>query len=155
MNKIKIEEFPFSKVDHVGAVVRDLDKAVEYYHSLGIKPFEPSKLTVVERELRGKPIDVDKIKAKISFARIGSIRLELIQPIKGKSPWKEFLESKGEGVHHLGFLVDDIDKETAKLVEKGFVVVYRARFLKGGGAVYFDTGKIGGVLLELVQWPPG
>ena len=44
--------------------------------------------------------------------------------------------------------------EEAKLAEKGLTSLYSCKFEDGGGAAYFDTGKVGGVLFELIQWPP-
>jgi catechol 2,3-dioxygenase-like lactoylglutathione lyase family enzyme len=155
MENVEAEKSPFSKVNQIGVVVRDMDRAVEYYQSLGIGPFEPLQNVIfVYKEVLGKAIDPDSIKLKIRIAKVGPVDLELIQPIEGESLWKEFLETRGEGINHLGFLVEDIDKEEAKLVAKGFTVLYRSRFKNGGGATYFDTGKIGGVLLELMKWPP-
>jgi len=145
----------FTKVDQVGIVVRDMDKAIEYYQSLGIGPFEPFKnLDIVERKVRGKPVPLDSIKAKIMLAKMGPVELELIEPVEGESLWKEFLETKGEGIQHLCFFVDDIDREEVKLIEKGFTVLYRSRFKNGDGGAYFDTGKVGGVLIELSQRAP-
>jgi len=152
MEKIGKEKSPFSTFDHMGVVVRDMDKAIEYYQSLGIGPFEPVTTAVAEKKLRGKP--ADDVKFELRVARIGQIRLELIQPVEGESLHKEFLENKGEGINHLCFSVDDIDKEAAKLVKKGFKVIASRKFVNGGGNVYFDTGKVGGVLLELLQQPP-
>ena len=63
------------------------------------------------------------------------------------------MKSKGEGINHLGFFVDDLAKETAKLEVKGFRVLYSAKFVTGGGFAYFDTDKVGGIISELVQWP--
>lgn len=149
------ENLPFSKVDQVGVIVRDLDKAVDYYQSLGIGPFMPLRpLIYKERKVLGKSVDLNSIKLKIKIAKLGSVELELIQPVEGESLWKEFLETKGEGINHLGFFVKDIDREEAKLVAQGVTVLYRSRFQNGGGAAYFDTKKIGGVLVELIQWPP-
>ena len=152
MENIMKEPSPFSKFDHVGVVVRDMDRAVEYYQSLGIGPFEPLNVAIAEKRLRGKP--ADHAKAKGRLARIGQIKLELIQPVEGESLSKEFLENKGEGVSHICFSVDDIEEEAAKLVKKGFKIISSVKFLNGGGNVYFDTGRVGGVLLELIQWPP-
>lgn len=146
------EKSPFSKVDQIGVIVKDLDKTVEYYESLGIGPFKSLKLTYTERKLRGKPADDIKINMKV--AQMGPIQLELVQPVAGESLPKEFLESRGEGVNHLGFFVDDIDKEVAKLEKKGHKVVFRTRFQGGGGTAHFDTDRIGGITLELIQWPP-
>ena len=150
------EDSLFSKIDHVGLVVRDIDKAIEYYQSLGIGPFEPPpNVASRERKVRGKPIPVDSIKVKEKSARIGPLLFQLIQPVEGESIWKEFLETRGEGVQHLGFIVDDIEKEEARLVAKGVEPVQTSRFIAGGGYTYFDTGRVGGVLTELIQWPPG
>ncbi len=138
----------------MGVIVRDMDKAIEHYSSLGIGPFESlKKLLPIEKKGLGKPIDPDNFRLKVRVTQMGPVQLELIQPVAGESLWKEFLETKGEGINHLGFFVDDLDKEVAKLVEKGFKVIHGEKFLGGGGYAYLDTGKVGGVLLELIQWP--
>ena len=154
MEKMETEKLPFSKVIQVGVIVRDMDKAVEYYQSLGIGPFEPSKTAHLhaDRKVYGKP--ADDIKLKVRLAQMGQLQFELIQPVEGESVQKEFLETKGEGISHIGFSVDDVDKERAKLEEKGFTVIYSSRFQNGGGTAHFDTDKVGGVIFELLQWPP-
>ncbi len=149
-----LEGLPFSKVDQLGLVVRDIDKAIAHYQSLGIGPFEPVKLNIIEREMYGKP-PPDDMRLKASLATMDSIQYELIQPVSGKSLFGDFLETKGEGINHLGSFVVDMDRETAKLEEKGFKVVWRIRFKDGGGSVYFDTDRVGGIMLELIQWPSG
>jgi len=128
-----MEKSPFSRVDQIGIVVRDLDKAVKYYESLGIGPFEPlGDLVYTKREVLGKPIKFDSIELDIRVARVGPVELELIEPIKGEFLWKEYLDTKGEGIMQLGFYVDDIDREESRLVEKGLKVIYRSRFNNGG-----------------------
>ena len=150
------EKSPFSEFHHIGVIVRDMVEAIEYYQSLGMGPFEAvsQKVTWVERTIRGKPIPLDSLETKEYLGQMGSVQLQLLQPILGDYYWKKFLETKGEGVQHLGFIVDDIDKETAQLEEKGFEVLYRSRYEGGGGCTYFDTSKIGGTLMEIIQWPP-
>lgn len=150
-----METSPFANLDHIGIVVRDLDEATKYYESMGIGPFKSSKAIVYkERKVMGKLIPIDSPRVISRIAYTGQIYLQLAQPVGGKSIWQEFLEKRGEGIQHLGFLTDDIDKAEAKLAEKGIKAVYSSRFQTGGGASYFDTGKVGGVLFELVQWPP-
>ena len=149
------EKSPFAEVTQVGVIVRDLDEAVKYYESLGIGPFEPLKGVVsAKRWVDGKPIDPASFKLRVSIARVGAIDFELIEPGEGKSLWREFLETSGEGINHLGFFVDDIEKEQAELEAKGIKAVYASRFDGGGGAAYFATDEVGGVLFELIQWPP-
>ncbi|MFH1486376.1 MAG: VOC family protein, partial [Chloroflexota bacterium] len=96
----------FSKLDHVGLIVRDLDKAVEHLQSMGIGPFKPfQKVVRYDTELYGKPVDPDDIKLGIRMADTGGgLRIELIQPLGG-GPWREFVETKGGGMHHLAFAV--------------------------------------------------
>ncbi len=131
MKKIEVEKLPFSQIDQVGLVVRDIGKAIEHYSSLGIGPFESLNITLVDRKIYGKPADNTKHIVKV--AQMGRVQLELIQHVAGESIHKEFLESKGEGVDHLCSFVDDFDGEVAKLVEKGFKVISSGRFVGGGG----------------------
>ena len=51
-----MERSPFSKIDHIGVIVRDMDKAIEYYQRLGIGPFESlyHKIAIIETKERGK-----------------------------------------------------------------------------------------------------
>ena len=155
MEKSGVEKSPFSKVCQVGVIVKDVDKAVEYYQALGIGLFESSKTAhlVTDRKVYGKPADDVKNKARLA-QMMGQLYLELVQPVSGESIQKEFLEIKGEGINHLGFFVDDLKKETAKMVEKGFKVISSTRYAGGGGIAYFDTDKVGGVIFELIQPPP-
>jgi methylmalonyl-CoA/ethylmalonyl-CoA epimerase len=138
---------PFSKLIQVGVVVKDLDKAVERLSSLGIGPFTPMLLPPdAEQWLRGKPLVA---KVKISGARLGEVELELIQPVEGESPHQEFLDSKGEGIQHIAFAVDDLDQEVAKLTKLGVSVLLSAN-LPDVRVAYLDLG-VGGLVTELIQ----
>ncbi|MFC1956651.1 VOC family protein [Chloroflexota bacterium] len=152
MVKIGEEKLPFTRIDHIGVTVKDIDKAVAHYQSLGMGPFEPLYTTLYDRQLHGK--SVDDVRVVIRVAKIGQVEFELVQPVSGESVHREFLEKHGEGISHLGFFVDDLDKEVAKLVAKGFKVVTRGKFVGGGGLAYLDTDKAGGVFFELIQFPP-
>ena len=134
---------------HLGVVVKDMDQAVKRLESLGIGPFEPydsgSTPPLIGKPLfRGKPMDSEQ---KIFKAKIGEVVLELFQPVKGESPWKEFLDSKGEGIHHIGFDVDDLDEEAARLTGQGAAVLSRINW-QGGGGMYLEIGA-GGLIFEL------
>jgi len=148
MEKSTAAESPFSKLIQVGVVVRDMDKAIERLSSLGIGPFEPKVLPPERKEwFRGTPMYAE---FNIQAARIGDVELELIQPVSGKSPHKEFLETKGEGIQHVMFAVDDFNKEVTRLTEEGVDELLRAKFPGGGGVAYLDLGAANFVI-ELVQ----
>ena len=129
MEKGEAKKSPFSNIMQVGIVVKDINKAMEHFSSLGIGPFKVSPRGAVpayiDLKTRGKPADY---KMEIRFAQVGNVEIELIQPLEGESIHKDFLEEKGEGLHHLGFSVDDLDGEEAKLVEQGFKVLASGRF---------------------------
>ena len=144
----------FSQIDQIGIVVEDIEKAMQYYSSFfGIGPFRALNVTSVDRRVYGK--SVADIKNLVRVARLGNLQYELIQPVSGESIQKEFLEKRGEGINHVGFFVKDLEREVARLTEKGFKAISTGRFTDGGGFAYFDTNQVGGVFFELVQWPPG
>ena len=142
------------KFHHVSVIVRDMNKAIEYYQSLGIGPFPPfigpsGTTPLTGKKVWGKPVDYN-IDLRHAEGGVGQIQFEVIQPLEGETPVKEFLEKKGEGMHHLGFFVDDLDKETAKMAEKGFMVSQSGETPDVKWA-YFDTDAVGGVVIELMQ----
>ena len=131
------------ELHHIAVVVKDIDKAIEYYQSLGIAE--------VGREVvfpESKP----KIRAK--FVQIGSIPIEFIQPIEGESSrYGKFLDRKGEGVQHIAFTVDRFDEEIAKLVDKGVSIIVKGKAPAafGRSSVHFDTGQVGEFAIQLLQ----
>jgi 4-hydroxyphenylpyruvate dioxygenase-like putative hemolysin len=141
---------PFARVCQIGVIVRDLDEAVAFYEGLDIGPFESTKgaAPIFDRQMYGKP--APDVKNRISTTQMGAVQLELVQPISGKSLQMEFLEKHGEGVNHLAFVVDDLNAEVAKLVQKGFRVISSGRTARSAFA-YLNTDKVGGVVFELIQ----
>ena len=140
------------KFHHMAIVVRDIDKGVKHFQSLGIATFQPEFMidssTFTDYKVYGKtPNTIDKTRGR--FVQIGSLQFELLQPVEGEPIYKEFLKSKGEGVHHFAFTVDDLDEETAKLAKQGIPAITEVKFQGGGGFAYFDTRKVGNVIIEL------
>ena len=149
MQLSETEKTTFSKIDHLGIMVRDVNKAVEFYESLGMGPFEFREMTsLAEVEIYGKPV---KFNAKVAVAKLGSLNIEVVQPMENAVLQWEFLESKGEGINHIGFLVDDLDKEKARLCDKGLEIILSSRRTTGIGAAYFDTSEVGGVLIGIIK----
>ena len=153
MKKKRIGEL-LSKLHHMAVIVKNMDEAIEYYQALGIGPFEPVKIVHTDRMLYGKPAPPD-IKNIARGAPMGPIWLELIQPVSGKYIHKEFLESRGEGINHISFLVDDIEEAISIMAEAGFKAIVYQKNVGGGGMAFFDTDKVGGVIIELQELPPG
>ncbi len=153
MEKSLQPPFPFSRVAQIGIIVRDLDEATAYYEALGFGPFRKAEgaAPITDREVYGRP--APDVRNRIATAMLGEVEIELVQPVSGASAQREFLERRGEGVNHLGFVVDDLEEAVAKLVETGFRVVSRGRVAGGGGFAYMDTDRVGGVIFELIKLP--
>ena len=138
-------------VSQIGIVVKDVEKTAEYYASkLGIGPFTFQDITLPQATLRDNPAT---IKIRIALAQMGPIQIELIQPMEGDEFYAEFLYSMGEGVHHLGSYVDDIntlDSLLAELGDRGIIPICRYTGSKFAFA-HLDTQATGGVILELVH----
>jgi catechol 2,3-dioxygenase-like lactoylglutathione lyase family enzyme len=140
----------FSRPVHIGMVVRDMGKTITRLAELGIGPFQPRILPPDAREkYRRKPFHPSR-RVTIQTTRLGNLELELIQPISGKSPHQEFLEQKGEGIQHLGFIVDNLAEEVERLTARGSVVLLTSEFKGGGGVAYLDL-DVAGLIVELVQ----
>jgi len=140
----------FAKLHHVGVVVEDIDKAIFYYESLGIGPFgapggKKTFAITFKGELHGKPATWT---TTISNAKMGDVELELLEPTKGKQALKESLDATGEGLHHIGFITEDLDAEIANFKNNGVGIWTMAREDNGGGFLYSDPTPLGKVAIE-------
>ena len=144
---------PFAKLRHIAIAVKDMEQAVQFYSSVGIGPFitPPQRLHhtggYVSRTFKGKPMAV--VDLIVREAKLGPLVLQLVQVVSGDCIYTEFLEKKGEGVQHLGFVVDDIDKEEDQALKLELKITQRGRRGDGSGNTYFDTEALGGITLEI------
>ncbi len=154
MEKNTTRKLPFSELHHISIVVKDIDEAAKFYNSMGIGPFVdyPPMKEYVKLNV---PDEDGFYNLRIKVARMGPVDLQLIQPGEGKSLYKDFLEKKGEGVFHMGFVVDEIDQSEADVKELGLKVISSGRREDGSGFAYLDTAQRGGVTLLIRQSPPG
>jgi len=95
---------------------------------------------------RGEPFNG---RYKIYKIYLGNKILELIEPGKEGSPWKEHLDQKGEGFHHIAFNVDDLEGITSKLLQQGATSLFHARLEDGTGGDYLDLGS--GLVVEIFK----
>jgi len=143
---------PFSHVRHVGIIVKDMQSALKKYEALGMGPFYPVSQAIKERRVRGRV--APEIKLKVMIAQLGEVQFELIQPIEGDSPQKEFLDKNGERIHHLGFFTNDLEGDRKRLRQMGYEIIYSADYVKGGGCDYYaNREEDNGIVWELIQWP--
>ena len=138
----------------VGIAVRDLDKTAEYYRSLGIATLQPEVMldsgSCEDFKAYGKTPDT-VARARTRVAQVGPLLYEFVQPLEGETVYKECLDNRGEGINNIAFTVDDLEKETARLVEKGVAVILSGKPQTGGAFAYFDTREVGNTMVKLVQ----
>ena len=128
---------------HLGFVVHDLDRAINYYQSLGIGTVGPERIVTSGGDT----------KSKMRFFHIGSLEIAFLQPLEGESKHLDFLRNRGEGIQHIAFIVDDFEKESAALIENGSPVVLSGKEITGEDWALFDTRKVGNVIIELCGPP--
>ncbi|MDO8567384.1 MAG: VOC family protein [Dehalococcoidales bacterium] len=144
---VKNVAFPFSNLDHIGIVVRDIDKAAASLAVLGVGPFKTSgRAPITEKYVRGKPVPY---KVETRFAKMGPIVIELTQHFGGECIQKEFLDTKGEGLHHIGFQVNDVWGEADKLAKQGIAIEQSGKRPTGGGFLFFKNDA--GLYIEFFQ----
>jgi catechol 2,3-dioxygenase-like lactoylglutathione lyase family enzyme len=142
---------------HVGIPVRDLDKSVEDYKTLGMATFQSEFLidsSKVEEYLVYGKIPDPVVKTRGRMGKMGPLGVELLQPVAGNTVHKELLDSTGEGIGHIAYTVDDLEQETALMVERGFPIILSIRHAgqTKPGAVYLDTrSKFSNLIVELIQ----
>ncbi len=132
--------------NHIGIVVKDIDKTIELLTSMwGLGPW-----VIVEDSPRKEDIMIgEPYRLKVAFAKLGPLVLELFQPLEGRSIWSEFIEVKGEGIHHIGFEVSDWDEMILKLQEQGCRMVAGAVY-EGKRWGYFET-EPGRIIVDFAE----
>jgi methylmalonyl-CoA/ethylmalonyl-CoA epimerase len=138
---------PFKTLHHVCIVVRDIDAAVEYYSSLGVGPWHDYPPLTQYTDLQVP--DAEGFRAlRYKFADIANVQIQLCEPTVGNTPQKQFLDTHGEGVFHLGFTVPDCDAGESAAQRMGVSIQMRGRRPDGSGFTYFNTPQAG-VTLEI------
>ena len=144
MRYIKKGQSMLKRINHVAIAVNNIEEAAGFYQDiLGLK------LSGVEL--------VTEQKTKVAFFRIGESSIELVQPADKDSPLARFLETRGQGIHHICLEVDDIESEVKSLLDKGAKLIdQKPRPGAHDTKVSFIHPKSSnGVLIELCELPKG
>ncbi|MCH2169742.1 VOC family protein [Myxococcota bacterium] len=152
--------------NHIGLVVQNIEETVDFYSSVfGLGPFSIDTYRLEGVQYRGKPVDAVM---KAAFAFSGGVMIELVEVIEGETPHTEFFKAKGNGVQHIAFPVDDMEKALAQLAERGIVPIFEYKFIAQDAPVtdpdpskrrdmqvweaYLDTeDRPGGTVIQLME----
>jgi methylmalonyl-CoA/ethylmalonyl-CoA epimerase len=143
----------FDHLHHICIVVHDIDRTQAYYESIGIGPWRayPPLADYVEREV---PNDDGFLSLQYRVCDLPRVQLQLCQPSDHPTPQRTFLDTKGEGVFHLGFEVPDADAARDLALAGGLAPLMQGRRGSGTGFNYYDTQSDAGVVLLTRSTPP-
>jgi catechol 2,3-dioxygenase-like lactoylglutathione lyase family enzyme len=146
-----------SSLHQVAFVVRDLEAAQSFFNkAMGVPRFyvfDNFSDQVTDKRLRRRPVEQ---KVRISIAYSGDTQIELIQHVSGETCYKEFLDRRGEGLHHLGFFLygrDKYDHTLEALGRAGYEQLMSGK-LGESEYTYFDTEAAIGSIMEIVYLSP-
>ena len=127
-------------LDHVGIAVRNLDHALDIYR-------ERYRVEPLYRET------VESQGVEEAMIPVGGSFVQLLQPLSGDTPVGRFLESRGEGLHHIAFVVSSIDDALVHLKEEGARLVDETARPGGRGTLiaFVHPADLAGTLIELVE----
>lgn len=129
----------------MGIAVRDLETSVEFYTTT-------FGLTVAGRETN-EAQGVREAMLYVADAPGGASYVQLLEPLTPDTPVGKFLATRGEGVHHIGYGVDDVASALEQLREDGIRLVDKQprHGSLGASIAFLHPKSVGGVLTELVQ----
>ncbi len=130
------------RIDHIAIAVNDIDDVARFYTD------------TLKLDLSGVEV-VTGQKAKVGFLKIGESNIELVQPASDDSPLVKFLETRGPGIHHICFEVEDIQKEVEELKKQGVRMIDETP--RPGAhntrVAFIHPKSSGGILIELNELP--
>ncbi len=129
-----------NKIEHIGIAVKNIETSNELFEKLFGEPHYKTE-------------SVESEGVKTSFFKVGENKIELLEATNEDSPIAKFIEKKGEGIHHIAFDVDDIEKEIKRLKEEGFTILNN-KPKKGADnklVAFLHPKSTNGVLIELCQ----
>lgn len=128
------------KIEHIGIAVKDAEQSIKLYTALlGCGPYKTER--------------VDSEGVETIFFQTGETKIELLAATHAESPVSRFIEKRGEGIHHIAFLVKGIEDEIKRLQEAGFEFI--SDIPKTGAdnkrICFLHPKSAGGVLVELCE----
>lgn len=133
-----------NKIEHIALAVENLDSAISHYKDVwGLE---------VEHRERVEDQGVEE-----AMLPLGGSYLQLLGPTGPDTTVGRFIASKGEGLHHIAYEVDDLEGALAELKAKGVRLIDEAPRLGGRGhmVAFVHPKSNHGLLVELIQAPHG
>lgn len=137
-----MEKPVLNKITQIGLVVRNVDEVIRTYTVIyGMGPwiiynFGPE--TVCDMTVDGKRMDY---RMRLAIYTDGNMEIELIEPLDDLSIYSDFLKTRGEGLHHIGYRVDDYEKAMEFFTNRGVKACQTGNWYGKGLYVYLDSER--------------
>jgi methylmalonyl-CoA/ethylmalonyl-CoA epimerase len=127
-------------IDHIGIAVKSIDEGKKFYTDI-------LGLAMVKTEV------IEEQKVKTGFLPISDSELELLESTAPDGPVAKYIESRGEGIQHIAFRVENIEEALKELKEKGVRLIDQEPRKGAGGAriAFIHPKETHGVLVELCE----
>jgi len=140
----------------------DCERTMAGMTRLGMGPWRVytfDATTVEDRVLGGRPADWE---LRVAFADVGGTAMEIMQPLRGSSIIRQFLDAHGEGIHHIAFDCENLawDERQREFADRGFPCSQAGRFASGNSFAFFDDETATTTTFETYRmpadfvWPP-
>ena len=129
-------------IEHIGIAVKNLTDAIRYYEEvLGLKCY---KTEVVQDQ-----------RVRTAFFQVGGTKIELLESTSPEGPLHRFLETRGEGVHHIAFAVQGLNQALRESESKGIQLIdaHPKMGAEGLQIAFLHPHSTHGVLTELCEHP--
>ena len=139
-------------VTQIGFVVNDIEKPSQAFADfLGVEKPAWSLTDTIDKtqgQYNGKPCPA---RAKLAFFHVGdTLDIELIEPDDQPSVWRDVLNEKGEGVHHIAFVIKGMQEKILKLERNGMKLMQKGEYT-GGRYAYIDCVDQLKTIVELLE----
>jgi methylmalonyl-CoA/ethylmalonyl-CoA epimerase len=131
------EKLDLPDLNQVGFVVRSMEQALALYEPL-FGPFSTMDPGPMNYNYRGAEEECDM---RLAFGKSGDVEIELIEWVSGGCPHKEFLDAGGEGMHHLRFIVQDLDSKVVEAEALGYAAIWGKRYGEGLAVAYLERAS--------------
>ena len=143
-----------STIIQLGFIVRDLEKTkqdVAAFLGVEVPPTVHSgEYSVTQTEYMGQP--APRAGCEMAFFYFGNLQVEFIQPNEEPSVWRQHLEEKGEGMHHVAFKVKGMKECIAQVEGAGIPMVQKGEYRNGNGRyAYFDARETLKMYFEFLE----
>lgn len=130
----------FTRIDHIGVAVEDLDAAIALYE-------QTAQMTLVHREV------VTEQGVEAVLLDVGENHVELLAPTGPDTPVGKFLAKRGPGLHHVAYQVTDIEATLAALSAAGVTLIDQTPRIgiRQSRVAFVNPRSTGGVLTEIVE----